>query len=134
MRQLAALALLLLAACTSTVTPVAQPVATTAPCNPGVSLVNASLWYQAAAEYDANALQVYNNARRALDAALATAGDKPPAVILDLDETVLDNSAFEGRMVRKGITYDLEDWFRWVDESAAKPIAGAAEFLTYIQS
>jgi 5'-nucleotidase (lipoprotein e(P4) family) len=135
MRHLAAFSLLLLAACTSTVTPVAQPVTTaSAPCNPGVSLVNASLWYQAAAEYDANALQIFNNARRAVDAALATTGDKPPAVILDLDETVLDNSAFEGRMVRKGITYDLEDWFRWVDESAAKPIAGAAEFLTYIQS
>ena len=137
MRQLAALALLLLAACTSTLTPIAQPaqpVVTTAPCNPGLSLVNASLWFQSAAEYDANALQTFNNARRAVDAALATTGDRPPAVILDLDETVLDNSAFEGRMVRKGITYDLEDWFRWVDESAAKSIAGAAEFLTYLQS
>jgi 5'-nucleotidase (lipoprotein e(P4) family) len=36
--------------------------------------------------------------------------------------------------VRKGITYDQEDWFKWVDESAAKPIAGAAEFLAYLQS
>ena len=36
----------------------AQPTVATAPCNPGVSLVNASLWYQAAAEYDANALQI----------------------------------------------------------------------------
>ena len=129
------LSLLLSVACATTVTPVAQPVTTTgAPCNAGVSLVNASLWYQAAAEYDANALQIFNNARRAVDAALATTGDKPPAVILDLDETVLDNSAFEGRMVRQGRTYDQEEWFRWVDESAAKPIAGAAEFLAYLRS
>lgn len=135
MRSLAAFSLFVLTACTSTVTPIAQPaVATAAPCNAGVSLVNASLWFQSAAEYDANALQTFNNARRAVETALQTTGDKPPAVILDLDETVLDNAAFEGRMVRKGITYDQEDWWKWVDESAAKPIAGAAEFLQFLQS
>jgi 5'-nucleotidase (lipoprotein e(P4) family) len=129
MRQLALLSALLLAACATT-----TPQATAPPCNPGASLVNASLWFQSAAEYDATALQTFNNARRAVDQALMTKGGNPPAVILDLDETVLDNSAFEGRMVRKGITYDQEDWFKWVDESAARPIAGAAEFLTYLQS
>src|SRR5687768_1773299 len=109
MRHIALLALVLLTACTTTnVGPAsAGPSTTPPPCdNPGLSLVNASLWFQSAAEYDAVALQTFSNARRAVDEALLMSGDKPPAVILDLDETVLDNTAFEGRMVRQGRTYD----------------------------
>jgi 5'-nucleotidase (lipoprotein e(P4) family) len=124
MRKLAIV--LLLGGCAS----VPQP----EPCNPGLSLVNASAWVATAAEYDASAIQVYNNARRQLDAALAVAGDKPPAIILDLDETSLDNVAFEGRMIRQGITYEQKAWNQWVSESKAVAVPGAAEFLTYAKS
>lgn len=118
---------LLLSACATT--PPAAP-----PCNSGLSLVNASLWFQSAAEYRASAQQVYATARRQLEAALAESSDRPAAVILDLDETALDNSAFEARMVRRGITYDHKAWLEWVNESAAGPIPGALEFLAYARS
>ncbi|MEA2489599.1 MAG: hypothetical protein QOH21_1391, partial [Acidobacteriota bacterium] len=97
------------------------------------------------AEYRAAALGTYAAARRALDAALAdqswsavdgqtNAGSLPPAVILDLDETALDNSVFEARSIRKGKTFDQEVWNQWVRESAAGAVPGAAEFLTYAAS
>ncbi len=106
----------------------------TPPCNPGLALVNAAAWVATAAEYRASALQTYNAARRALDAALATPGDLPPAIILDLDETAIDNIPFEARMVRQGKTYDSGVWKEWVGESAAGPTPGAAEFLAYAKS
>ncbi|HEX9984583.1 MAG TPA: HAD family acid phosphatase [Thermoanaerobaculia bacterium] len=149
MRQALALLALAFTACATTpatapTSPAASPAATTAtsPCSAGHTLINASLWVQSAAEYEAAALQTYGNARRMLDAALAdptwsampgqnATAAMPPAVILDLDETVLDNVRFEARMVRAGKTYTPEDWLQWVSESAAGTVPGAREFLEY---
>ncbi len=137
----ALLFLALLAGCATAPAARQQP-----PCNPGIALVNASLWVQSAAEYRANAMQTYATARRQLDAALADrtwAGaeeetnedpSQPPAVILDLDETTIDNTGFEARAIRAGITYDKDLWRQWVSESAATAIPGAVEFLAYAQS
>jgi acid phosphatase len=112
-------------------------------CQPATALVNAVLWMQTAAEYRASARQVYTAARQALDAALADpewvgateeregGGGQPPAIILDLDETVLDNSPFEARMIRRGILFDQKAWDEWVEEAAATAILGAADFLLY---
>ena len=126
----------------------AAPQTAAAPCNPGHSLLHAVLWVTNSAEYRASALQTYAMARRQLDAALAdptwvgaeeedrpdndTA--QPPAVILDLDETTLDNAGFEIRMVRAGKTYDDAAWDPWVAEAAATAVPGAKEFLAYAQS
>lgn len=133
--------LLLLTGCATVTPPVPVPSTTAAadtsgpvPCNNGLSLVNASLWVQSAAEYDAAALQTYNLARRAVDEGLAAADSRPAAVILDLDETAIENMPFEARMVRKGITYDKNDWLSWVNESKGRAVPGAAEFLAYVRS
>lgn len=105
------------------------------PCNPGLALVNAAAWMQSAAEYRASAMQTYAVARKALDAGLAAeGGGAPPAIILDLDETSIDNTAFEARMVRAGKTYDADAWKQWIGESAATATPGAAEFLAYARS
>jgi hypothetical protein len=72
---------------------------------PQNDLLNAELWMQTAIEYRANCLTVYALAKVRLDEALAdtnwTAYDQtgsyqnlPPAVIIDLDETAIDNSAY----------------------------------------
>ena len=142
MRRLTPLLLLALAACASTTT-----TTTTAPaCTPGHSIVNATLYVQSSAEYRASAIQTYAAARRALDEALAdpsrvgateeTNADpsQPPAVIVDADETVLDNTAFEARVIQKGMTYDEKMWKEWTAEGAATAIPGAAEFLAYAKS
>lgn len=126
--RFSAILLLLFAACAS------QPTPSAPPCVAGHALIHAVLWIQSAAEYDAAARQAYNSARRQLDTALTAPGDKPPAVILDVDETAVDNSAFEARMIRQGKVYSAEEWRKWVDESAAGAVPGALEFLTYARS
>lgn len=108
---------------------------TTQPCDPGDALVNATLWVQSQAEYRAAALQTYAAAQRVLDLELVKRADKPPAIILDLDETALDNSAFAAQQLRKGMTFTFgDDWSAWVAQSAAAAVPGAKEFLAYAQS
>lgn len=104
-------------------------------CNPAIPLVNPTLYMQSAAEYRAAATQTYDAARRALDVALTEPSALPPAVILDLDETALDNSRFAARMIAKGAPFSFgSDWSAWVSESASAAIPGAQEFLAYAQS
>jgi len=55
--------------------------------------------------------------------------DKPPAVILDVDETVLDNSAFNARNILHGTQYTTESWNAWCQEGKAEAIPGALEFI-----
>lgn len=137
-----------------TPTPTPMPAAATsetaataaAPCDPGLALVNAVLWVQSAAEYRAAAMSVFANARRALDvtyenplafgALEETANDptQPPAIVLDLDETVLDNGVFETRAIRAHKTYDAKMWKEWTAEGAARAVPGAKEFLAYAKS
>lgn len=126
--------------------PTVVEAATTAPCDPGLSLLNATLWVQTSAEYRAAAMQVFANARRALDVAFGnpfwqgaieeTSNDptQPAAIILDLDETVFDNSAFETRAIRAHKTYDSKLWKEWTAEGAALAVPGAKEFLVYAAS
>ncbi len=53
----------------------------------------------------------------------------PPAVILDLDETVLDNSAAQVRLIQTGKSFTEEGFAEWVKEARAGAIPGAVQFL-----
>lgn len=98
---------------------------------------------QTAVEYEATALQAYRFAQRQLDeamkdpswtAAIEQRGDVatlPPAVVLDIDETVLDNSPFQARGVRDNTAYSEDAWNAWVAESSATAIPGAKAFTQY---
>ncbi len=102
--------------------------------------LDAVLWVQHSAEYQAAALQAFNQAREALADALAdptwTAaleqtgdyGTLPPAVILDVDETALDNSPHQGRLIRDNALFNRTSWDKWVREEQAEPVPGALEF------
>ncbi|WP_158278651.1 5'-nucleotidase, lipoprotein e(P4) family [Rhodohalobacter mucosus] len=99
----------------------------------------ATLWTQTAAEYDALTLQAYQTAERFLELALADSGwtasmeqdtgyeALPPAIILDVDETVLDNSYYQARIILDQQSYNPDTWNEWVREARATPIAGALE-------
>ena len=98
-------------------------------------------WVQTAAEYEAAALQVFGAARgdlqrvladRAGTAALEQTGDfsaLPPVIIVDVDETVLDNSAYQARLIASGGEFEPSTWGAWIEERKAKAIPGAVEFL-----
>lgn len=101
------------------------------------------LWVQKSSEYEAIANQTYRIARLNLEtalrdsnwtAALEQTGDfqsKPPAVVVDVDETVLDNSPFQGNLIKTGEDYNPKNWAVWVDAAKAEPIPGAVEFLNF---
>lgn len=54
-----------------------------------------------------------------------------PAVILDVDETVLDNSPFNERLIKDDARYSTELWNAWCKEMSAEVIPGAREFIEY---
>ncbi len=96
---------------------------------------------QTSVEYRMVCESIYRAAGVALDAALADrgwsaaveqAGDAaalPPAVILDLDETVLDNSRFEGEQALRRQPYEKALWTEWVALRKAGLVPGAKAFL-----
>ncbi|MEN1941256.1 HAD family acid phosphatase [Luteimonas sp. MJ246] len=106
--------------------------------------LNAVLWMQRSMEYRAISETVFRAATGRLDAALAdpswdalvpaeraAAGDAaglPPAVILDIDETVLDNSAYQARLVVDGTEFADPAWDAWVEERRAIAVPGAVAF------
>lgn len=107
-------------------------------------LLHSTLWTQTAVEYDGTARQAYVLAEQMMQRGLAdstwTASteqaemghqdyrDKPPAVVLDVDETVLDNSPYQARLIREDEAYGSESWKAWVREAQAAPVPGAQAF------
>jgi acid phosphatase len=134
----ALLALVVLLGCATP--PVARPVSDP----PASDLLNAVLWMQRSAEFKASALTAFALARIRLDQALAdpawTGAPKeqasayqslPPAVILDLDETVLDNSGYQAWMTLRGTTFDPKTWNAYVNTVTSLAVPGALEFARY---
>lgn len=114
---------------------------------PQNDLLNATLWMQRSVEYKATTLGIYNLAKGQLDKAVIdktwTAvpdkqgenfGDKPPAIVLDADETILDNSPYEASLVTRGTDFSPKEWTAYVKDKVTKAIPGAADFLKYADS
>jgi len=98
-------------------------------------MVMSVLWYQKSAEMKALYYQSYNMAKIALDNQLkkCKASDKK-AIILDIDETVLDNSPYQAMMIEKGVAYSPKTWKEWTKTANAKPTPGVIDFLNYAKS
>lgn len=106
--------------------------------------LNAVLWMQRSAEYRALGEMVFHAAAKQLDEALAeenwdalAPGERdnaeaiaglPPAVIMDVDETVLDNSPYQARLIIDGAEYNEVTWDAWVAEKKAEPVPGVVDF------
>ncbi len=52
-----------------------------------------------------------------------------PAVVLDIDETVLDNSPYQGQVIMDGTTFTPGTWDKWIARAEAGPVRGAAEVI-----
>jgi 5'-nucleotidase (lipoprotein e(P4) family) len=89
------------------------------------------LWVQTSAEYRELCYQAYNAAAMEVDRAIARhkTGDKPLAIVLDCDETVLDNSAAQGGYLDTDNAYSDKTWDTWVTQARAEAMPGAAEYL-----
>ena len=77
-------------------------------------LVMATLWMQTSAEYRALCHQSFNLAKMNLDTFLSTySGSKPVSVIVDADETVIDNSTYEAWLIGNNFGYSSKTWVPW---------------------
>ncbi len=94
-------------------------------------LVFATLFVQQAAEFKALNHQAFNIGKLRLDKILAeNKSNKKLAVVVDIDETVLDNSPFEAKSILEKTSYPMY-WKEWCNLAKAESIAGAQEFLSY---
>ena len=113
--------------------------------------LNAALWQQSSVEYRGVVLQAWRSARHTLPRALKdkrwTAALEqrdmnpkqlkklPPAIIVDMDETIVDNSPSQKRFFEAGNgRFDAKIWAAWTAEAKARALPGAAEFLREARS
>ena len=96
--------------------------------------VDATIYQNSSAECVRLFEQCYELAKTRLDQNLARPHTLPAAVIVDIDETVLDNSAYQVTNAAKGRNYTKESWNQWALMGAAKALPGAVDFLKYAVS
>lgn len=98
--------------------------------------VMALLWMRTAAEYRALCYQGYNAAMAEIDRALVDARrDRPLAIVLDCDETVVDNTPALAAAAADGSgPYTSPWWNAWVAKGEAAAMPGAADFLNAVHA
>jgi 5'-nucleotidase (lipoprotein e(P4) family) len=95
-------------------------------------LLNATLWYQKSGEMRANYYQAFNLAKLSLEKNLQNyTGDKKPAIVFDIDETLLNNSYFEADLIIAKNSYTPENWKEWSDKQCATDLPGAIDFVNF---
>ncbi|WP_448096050.1 5'-nucleotidase, lipoprotein e(P4) family [Luteibacter yeojuensis] len=109
--------------------------------------LNAVAWSQNASEHDFIYVQTYRDAQEKLlkakkdptwdalpkddRAAHPSLKGLKPAVVLDIDETALDNSPYQARLIRSGGEFNEAEWAAWCKEAIARPLPGALEFTRF---
>lgn len=99
--------------------------------------LDANLYMQTSAEFRAACYQAFSLATTRLQTIIANRdGDSPMAVVLDLDETVIDNAGFQSWMQRTNRSFDLGFFLKWEQHGAPQTrlIPGAREFITGAES
>ncbi|HZK06628.1 MAG TPA: 5'-nucleotidase, lipoprotein e(P4) family [Bacteroidales bacterium] len=97
-------------------------------------LLAATLYQQQAAEFRALCYQAYNIAHSNMNAIYDTATDLSRlAIVMDLDETVLDNSAYEAQIILDSLAYP-HGWDEWMYAASAKALPGAVDFIKSVEA
>jgi 5'-nucleotidase (lipoprotein e(P4) family) len=91
-------------------------------------------WLEHSGEAEALRYQAYNMAKRNLGLMVLEQSAKPKAVILDIDETSLDNGDAAAYQIKHNIGFNQTFWNKWVGMSDATPIPGAVSFTQYAKS
>lgn len=114
--------------------------------------LNGVLWLQTSAEYQAIAAVTFRQAatrvleltkqfhagKNVASAAIEQPGENtkrlPAAVIVDIDETLLDNSPMSAELIEERVGWDDKVWTEWVERRQADYIRGAAEFVEKVRA
>ena len=107
--------------------------------------LNGVVWTQTSLEHKFMTIQAFDLAKENIEKALKDknwtaaleqkAGYQKlkPAIIVDVDETVLDNSPFQARLVESNLSFTPELWAKWVNEISADAMPGAKSFVQYLK-
>ena len=105
--------------------------------------LNSTLWMQNSSTFKATALQTYNTAAKNLTKAVNNSTvtavpaqtkqntDLPPAVVFDIDETVLNNSSYTAQFILEDAAYSPQTWDQWIALQQAPAIPGAVSFINH---
>jgi 5'-nucleotidase (lipoprotein e(P4) family) len=85
------------------------------------------------AEYRAAAIQAYRSATVAVEAAASERKPGTWGVILDADETVLDNAQYQQERAEQGLGFSPDSWAEWVCRRSAPALPGAVAFLRRVR-
>lgn len=95
-------------------------------------LVMSNLWMQASAEFRGMSYQAFNLAKMRFDSYASThKGDKKIAIVVDADETIISNSAYESWLVGRNESYSSKTWGEWMASAEATALPGSVDFLNY---
>lgn len=93
----------------------------------------AVVWLQNSGEYQALCYQAFNMAEKAVDE-LKQTQTQPWAVVVDIDETMLDNSPYAAWLLINQTSYQPSTWADWCDAAEAPAIPGALKFAKHVSA
>jgi acid phosphatase len=108
--------------------------------------LDAILWQTTSAEYLVLTQSIYAGAQAQLEGALADRQwtalpaqkenyqNLPPAVIMDIDETVIDTGRFQSYLVKNRARFSSRPWREWLNRNEPQAVPGAVEFIANAQS
>jgi 5'-nucleotidase (lipoprotein e(P4) family) len=88
-------------------------------------------WVQQSGEYRALTYQAFNVAKLTFDTAKSKNINRP-AIIVDIDETILDNSPYQAGLLDSNNGFELTTWNQWIKAEKAQAVPGAVEFINYV--
>ncbi len=100
----------------------------------GQPLKPSTAWVANSPEWSEEARAVYAEASQFIREASASRDSGGWAVVLDLDETVMNNVAYQISRDRIGEGFTPETWHEWTLEEKATLVPGAAEFLDAVNA
>ena len=93
----------------------------------GAKLPNEVRWVTQSSEYSSVCEQIYNSASSVLQNQFE--GVDRPVIVMDLDETVLNNVQYQVELFEKSETYNPTSWNAWVNKELATAVPGARSFI-----
>ena len=102
--------------------------------------LDANLWVQNSGEYTALCLQAFNQALMRVTELMQQPpppdDGRQPAVVLDLDETVINNEKYQGYLLLSGREYESASWAHWIVDGfdQATLVPGAKTFIERVQA
>ena len=91
-----------------------------------------TVWMQTSAEYRASVYQVFNFAKSRFIEEKSKNYEKKLAVIVDIDETVLDNIYTQAEYIKEGKNFSPKAWDEWRKAEKAAAMPGAVDFVNFI--